>query len=149
MTTSGNVSQLPKIIHSTQSCISNVKAWMTNTQLQLKNDKTKMILTATKKVSLQSVPQFINVESSNIKHADTVCNPGVFYVTWNFVRPVKYATISLKSHQETVVCVCPFKIVFARVSRIQTLLQICMSDHVTLYFTVFTGYLPNRESNTN
>ena len=31
---SGNITQLPEIIHSTQSCISDVKAWMTNNQLQ-------------------------------------------------------------------------------------------------------------------
>ena len=29
---SGNITQLPEIIHSTQSCISDVKAWMTNNQ---------------------------------------------------------------------------------------------------------------------
>ena len=28
-----NITQLPEIIHSTQSCISDVKAWMTNNQL--------------------------------------------------------------------------------------------------------------------
>ena len=34
---SGKITQLPEIIHSTQSCISDVKAWMTNNQLQLNN----------------------------------------------------------------------------------------------------------------
>ena len=47
---SGNITQLLEIIHSTRSCISDVKAWMTNNQLQLNNDKTEMILTATKTV---------------------------------------------------------------------------------------------------
>ena len=47
---SGNITQLPEIIHSTQSCISDVKAWMTNNQLQLNNDKTETILIATKTV---------------------------------------------------------------------------------------------------
>ena len=51
---SGNITQLPEIIHSTQSCISvnsvHVKAWMINNQLQLNNDKTEMILIATKTV---------------------------------------------------------------------------------------------------
>ena len=55
---SGNITQLPEIIHSTQSCISDVKAWMTNNQLQLNSDKTEMILIATKTVlSSYSVPQ--------------------------------------------------------------------------------------------
>ena len=39
--TFGNLSQLPKIIHSTQSCTSDV-----NNQLQSNNDKTEMIPTA-------------------------------------------------------------------------------------------------------
>ena len=47
---SGNITQLPEIIHSTQSCISDVKAWMTNNQLQLNNDKTEIVLIATKTV---------------------------------------------------------------------------------------------------
>ena len=58
---SGTISQLPEIIHSTQSCISDVKAWMTNNQLQLNNDKTEMIIIATKRVlNSDFVPQSIN-----------------------------------------------------------------------------------------
>ena len=75
---SGNITQLPEIIHSVQSCISDVKAWMTNNQLQLNNDKTEMILIATKTVlNSNSVPQSINLEGSDIKFADTVRNLGV------------------------------------------------------------------------
>ncbi len=75
---SGNITQLPEIIHSTQSCISDVKAWMTNNQLQLNNDKTEMILIATKTVlNSDSVPQSINLEGSDIKFANTVRNLGV------------------------------------------------------------------------
>ena len=47
---SGNITRLPEIIRSAQSCISDVKAWMTNNELQLNNDKTEMILIATKTV---------------------------------------------------------------------------------------------------
>ena len=66
------------MIHSTQSCISDVKAWMTNNQLQLNNDKTEMILIATKTVlNSASVPQSINLEGSDIKFANTVRNLGV------------------------------------------------------------------------
>ena len=74
---SGNITQLPEIIHSTQSCISDVKAWMTNNQLQLNNDKTEIILTATKTVlNSDSVSQSINLEGSDIKFANTVRNLG-------------------------------------------------------------------------
>ena len=75
---SGNVSQLPEIIHSTQSYISDVKAWMTNNQLQLNNDKMEMILTASKTIlNSDSVPQSLNLEGSDIKLANTVRNLGV------------------------------------------------------------------------
>ena len=51
---------------------------MTNNQLQLNNDKTEMILIATKTVlNSASVPQSINLEGSDIKFANTVRNLGV------------------------------------------------------------------------
>jgi len=57
------VSQLPEIIHLTQSRISDVKAWM-----QLNNDKTEMVLNATKSVlNSDSVLRFTNLEGSDIK----------------------------------------------------------------------------------
>ena len=65
-------------IHSNQSCISDVKAWMTNNQLQLNNDKKEMILIAAKTVlNSDSVLQSINLEGSDIKFANTVRNLGV------------------------------------------------------------------------
>ena len=111
---SGNISQLHKIIHSTQSCTSDVKGWMTNNQLQLNNDKTEIILIATKTVlNSDSVPQSINLEGSDIKLTNTVRNLGVcldstlslcnsksppFVVSaiWNFVGLVQNATICPK-----------------------------------------------------
>ena len=72
---SGSITQLPEMSHSTQSCISDVKAWLTNNQLQLNNDKTEMILIATKTVlNSDSVPQSINLEGSDIKFTNTVRN---------------------------------------------------------------------------
>ena len=51
---------------------------MTNNQLQLNNDKTEMILIATKAVlNSDSVPQSINLEGSDVKFANTVRNLGV------------------------------------------------------------------------
>jgi len=69
---SGNITRLSEIIHSTLSCMSDVKAWMTNNQLQLNNDKTEMILIATK--TTLTVPQSINLEGSDMKFANTVRN---------------------------------------------------------------------------
>ena len=65
---------LTELIHSTQSFIFDVKAWMTviiNNKMQLYNNQTKMIPIATKTV-LNSVPQFIKLEVSDVKLANTV-----------------------------------------------------------------------------
>ena len=122
---SGNITQLPEIIHSTQSCISDVKAWMTNNKLQLNNDKTEVILIATKTV-LNSVPQSINMEDSDINFANTVHNLGVCLdPTLTFQQQISSVCRScyLELHQisairhylsedvtkKTVVCVCSFK----------------------------------------
>ena len=51
---------------------------MDDNQLQLNNDKTEMILIATKTVlNSDSVPQSINLEGSDISLANTVRNLGV------------------------------------------------------------------------
>ena len=63
------------MIHSAQSCISDVKAWLTNNQLQINNDETEIILIAAKMIlNSDSVPQSINLEGSDIKLANTVRN---------------------------------------------------------------------------
>ena len=41
---SANLAQLQEIIRTSQSCISDVQAWMHNNKLQLNPDKTEMIL---------------------------------------------------------------------------------------------------------
>ena len=47
----------------TQSCISDVNAWMANDKLQMNNDTTEMILIVpTKFFSSDSVPQSINLD---------------------------------------------------------------------------------------
>ena len=48
----------------------------TNNQLQLNNDKTEMILIATKTV-INSFPQSMNLEGSDMTFANTVRNLGV------------------------------------------------------------------------
>ena len=72
---------------------------MTNNHLQLNNDKTKMILTASKTIlNSDSVPRSISLEGSNIKFANTVHNLGLdpSLSIWNFVGLVQYATVCPK-----------------------------------------------------
>ena len=67
------------LIHSTQCSISDVKDWMTNNQMQLNNNKTEMILIASKTIlNSDSVPQSINLEGSDIKLANAVRNLGIW-----------------------------------------------------------------------
>ena len=123
----GNITQLPEIIHSTQSCRSDVKAWMTNNQLQLNNDKTEMMLISTETVlNSDSVPQSINLEGSDIKFANTVRNLGVSldptlsfqqqissvcricYLELRRISAIRHY-LSEDVNKKTVVCVCSFK----------------------------------------
>ena len=68
------MSQIPEIIHSTQSCISDLKAWMTNIQLQcVYTDITEMFKPAAKMfLNCGSVPQTISLESSDVRFASAV-----------------------------------------------------------------------------
>ena len=45
---SANLAQLQEIIRTSQSCISDVQAWMHNNKLQLNPDKTEIILITSK-----------------------------------------------------------------------------------------------------
>ena len=52
---------------------------MTNNQMQLNNNKTEMILIASKTIlNSDSVPQSINLEGSDIKLANAVRNLGIW-----------------------------------------------------------------------
>ena len=105
--------QLSGIIHSTQSCIFDVKAWMIDNKMRLNFDKTEMILIAPYRfLSSYSVPQSVNLDGCDIKLSNTVRKFDVCldprlsfqqqiscvchtYATWSFSASVQYATISL------------------------------------------------------
>ena len=89
---------------------------MTNNQLQLNNDKTEMILIATKTVlNSDSVPQSINLEGSDIKFADTVRNLSVC------LDPTL-------SFQQRISSVC--RIYYLELRRISAIRH-CLSENVT------------------
>ena len=84
--------------------------------MQLNHDQTEMILIATKTVlNSDSVPQFINLEVSDVKLADTVRNLGVS------VHP------SL-SFQQQISSVC--RICYLELRRISAIRN-CLSEDVT------------------
>ena len=75
---SGDLSEFPQIFFLTQSCISDVKAWMIISKLHLNKDKVEMILIAPEKLlSSGSAFQSIKLESCDIKLANTVHDLGV------------------------------------------------------------------------
>ena len=75
---SAHLNQLQEIICSSQSCISDVKAWMHNNKLQLNADKTEMIFIASKHtLRTQSLPCSIDVDGHEIILSTSVRNLGV------------------------------------------------------------------------
>ena len=77
---SANLAQLQEIIRTSQSCISDVQAWMQNNKLQLNPDKTKIILIASKhnQKSL-SLPFSVDLNGTSIHLFSPVRNLGVTF----------------------------------------------------------------------
>ena len=75
---SANLAQLQEIIRTSQSCISDVQAWMHNNKLQLNPDKTEMILITSKhnQKSL-SLPFSVDLNGTSIHLSSSVRNLGV------------------------------------------------------------------------
>ena len=75
---SANLSQLQEITRDSQSCISDVQAWMHNNKLQLNPDKTDMILTTSKhnQKSL-SHPFSVDLNGTSVHLSSSVRDLGV------------------------------------------------------------------------
>ena len=68
---------LPSIVQRTQSCISDIKSWMTYNKLQLNNDKTELIFIVPKRLlSSNLIPTSVQLENSSIQTSSTVRNLG-------------------------------------------------------------------------
>ena len=109
---SGHLSELPELIHSAQSCISDVKAWMTNSRLQLNNGKTEMILIAPKKFLISDfVPLPISLNGCDIILSNTVRNRRVSLAS-SF--PTQFATlVSLLLHLSLSSSKSPLSVAYA------------------------------------
>ena len=76
--TSCSLSDLPSIIASTQSCISNIQSWMSTNKLQLNSDKTELIFIAPSRFSSSNVsPKTIQLDDHFITPSQVVRNLGV------------------------------------------------------------------------
>ncbi|KAK7101509.1 hypothetical protein V1264_019884 [Littorina saxatilis] len=75
---SGPISDLPRLIASTQSCITDLKAWMDLNKLKLNEEKTEMILVSPKKhLNHPSLPSSVDLNGSSIALSPAVRNLGV------------------------------------------------------------------------
>ena len=116
------MSQLTQIIHSIRSCISDVKAWMTNIQLQcVYTDITEMLKPAAKVfLKCGSVLQTVSLENSDVRLASTVSlDPAISfqrqissvcsicYLKLHRISAVRYY-LPKDVAETTVVCVCSF-----------------------------------------
>ena len=69
------------LVHSLESCISEVKLWMTTNKLQLNDDKTEALLFSKKSAIISpSLPVSLHVETVNIPFAQSARNLG-FMIT--------------------------------------------------------------------
>ena len=69
--------RISELLHSMQSCISDVKAWATVNTLKLDDNKTKLMLVTSKRTKhLHSLPTSITIGNAQISFKQSVKNLG-------------------------------------------------------------------------
>ena len=69
--------RISELLHSTQSCISDVKAWATANMLKLNDSKTELMLVTSKTSShLHSLPTSITIGNAQFPFKQSVMNLG-------------------------------------------------------------------------
>ena len=70
--------RISELLHSTQSCISDVKAWATANMLKLNDNKTELMLVTSKKTKhLHNLPTSITIGNAQIHFKQSVKNLGL------------------------------------------------------------------------
>ena len=70
--------RISELLHSMQSCISDVKAWATANMLKLNDNKTKLTLVTSKRTKhLHSRPTSITIDNEQIPFKKSVKNLGL------------------------------------------------------------------------
>ena len=70
--------EISKLLHSMQSCRSDVKAWATANMLKLKDDKTELMLVTSKRTKhLHNLPTSITISNAQIPFKQSVKNLGI------------------------------------------------------------------------
>ena len=69
--------RISELLHSMQSCISDVKAWATTNMLKLNDNKTELMLVTSKRTKhLHSLPTSINIGNAQVPFKQSVKNLG-------------------------------------------------------------------------
>ena len=69
---------ISELLHSIQSCISDVKAWTTANMLKLNDNKTELMLVTSKRAKhLHSLPPSITIGNAQVPFKQSVKNLGV------------------------------------------------------------------------
>ena len=93
--------KISELLHSVQSCISNVKAWATENMLKLNDNKTELMLVTSKRTKrLHNLPTSITIGNAHIP----------------FNQFVKYSGFTLdchltmNAHVSTIARICSFEL---------------------------------------
>ena len=106
----GPASEISRLVSSTQSCISQLKSWMTVNKLKLNEDKTEMILISFPKSNL-TLPSSVDLNGCSITISSSVRNLGVTFDP----------SLSFREHVANVCRLCYLEI--RRISSVRHLLS--------------------------
>ena len=72
--------RISELLHTMQSCISDVKAWATANMLKLNDNKTELMLVTSRRTKhLHSLPTTINIGNAQISFKQSVKNLGITF----------------------------------------------------------------------
>ena len=112
--------RISQLLHSMQSCISDVKAWATANMLKLNDNKTElMLVTSNRTKHLHSVSTSVTIGNSQIPFKKSVKNLGFTLVVVNFIYLDCHLTMN--AHVSNIARTCYFELHrFASIRRFLT-----------------------------
>ena len=98
---SAPLDRLSELLHSMQSCMSDIKAWATTNMLKLNDNKTELMLVTSKRTNhLHNLPSSITIGSSQIHFKKSVKNLGFTLV----------CHLTMNAHESNIARTCYFEL---------------------------------------
>ena len=98
---SAPLDRLSELLHSMQSCMSDIKAWATKNMLKLNDNKTELMLVTSKRTKhLHNLPTSITIGSSQIPFKVSVKNLGFTLV----------CHLTMNAHESNIARTCYFEL---------------------------------------